>query len=139
MEIDNAEIIARNWCSTSPIVRRSDLGWHDSDYEDAETHNPKGVFDFYWKHCFSMVFYYPLENNFYELFMEGEPFKFWRVNKKNDWNGEWICEQISWNEHEEGEVLFTFDDDTDLWKLIKINGKPIGDVLAESLIVEINY
>lgn len=137
--MNNDPVVIHNWSPQDPEVRQSALGWRQADFQDAGSDDPQQVFNFYWKHCFSIIFYYVKDGHFYELFMEDNPFKFWRVNKKTDWDGKWISRQIAWNEHEEGEVLFTFDDDTDLWHELKLNGVPIGDVLADSLIAEINY
>ncbi len=137
--MEEDKVILTNWFPDEPAIRQSDLGWSKSDCLDAESYNPKEVFNYFWKHAFSIVFYYTVDGNFYEFFMEGSPFKFWRVRTKADWDGKWIARKISWNEHEEGEVLFTFDDDTDLWNVLKLDDVPIGEVLANSLICEINY
>ena len=132
-------IILSNWSPQDPIIRQSDLGWSTSDYRDAESRDPKDVFNYFWRHAFSIIFYYPDDGNFYELFMEGTPFKFWRIPKKSDWDGKWIIQSIDWNDHREGDVLQTFDDSTDLWNTLKVDGKPIGDVISNSIIAEINY
>ena len=70
--------------------------------------------------------------------MEGSPFKFWRIPIRKDWNGKWVVDKINWNEHEEGEVLFTFNDNTDLWSELKVDGTSIGEVISHSIIAEIN-
>lgn len=132
-------IILSNWHRDDPVLYASNLGWQKSDYLDAGTYDDKQVFDYYWKHAFSIVFYYIVDGEFYELFMEDSPFKFWKVRQRPDWDGKWISEKIAWNEHEEGEVLFTFDDSTNLWVELKVKGVSIGDVLAKSLIAEINF
>ena len=132
------EIVVKNWHPNCPIIYSDELGWSNDDYLDAESRNPETVFNFYWRHYNSIVFYYPKDGHFYELFMVGHPFKFWRIPTKEDWNGEWICDMISWNNHEEGEVLLTFDDDTDLWSILKINDVSIGEVIRNSIIAEIN-
>lgn len=131
-------IILNNWHPQDPIVYSDELGWREDDYLDAESRNPEDVFNYHWRHYHSIVFYYVGDGNFYELFMEGHPFKFWRVRKRGDWDGKWICDMITWNNHEEGEVLFEFDDDTDLWNELKLNGLPIGEVIKNSVIAEIN-
>lgn len=70
--------------------------------------------------------------------MESNPHKFWRIPEIEGWDGKYIGRQILWESHREGEVLFEFDDDTDLWETLNINGKPIGEVLERSYIAEIN-
>lgn len=137
--MEKDRIILTNWSPQDPVIRQSNLGWNKGDCLDAETNNPEGVFNYFWKHAFSIVFYYTIDGDFYELYMESTPFKFWRVPKRKDWDGKWICDSIDWNEHEEGEVLSTFTDDTDLWNTLTLNGKTIGEVLSQSIITEINY
>ena len=131
------KVILTNWAPSEPVIMSSDLGWHKTDYLDAGSHDPQDVFNFFLHHFNSIVFFYPVDGNFYEFFMEGHPFKFWRVINKSKWNGKWVVEKISWDTHKQGEVLMTFDDDTDLWNSLKVNGTPIGDVIAQSIIVEI--
>lgn len=128
-----------NWSPAFPVIRHSELGWQKGHFIDAESEDPEIVFNFYWKHCLSIVFYYVDDGNFYELFMEGNPFKFWKVHKLPKGKGQWIAHEIPWNDHEEGEVLFTFTDDTDLWGSLTLQGVPIGEVLSRSFIAEINY
>lgn len=132
------KIVINNWHPSSPVIYNNELGWSEDDYLDAESRDPEEVFNYYWRHCFSIVFYNISDGNFYELFMEGHPFKFWRIPRKENWDGKWICDMINWNSHEEGEVLFEFDDDTDLLNKLKLNGVPIVDVISNSVIAEIN-
>ena len=48
----------------------------------------------------------------------------------------YIGRQIRWENHEEGELLFEFGDDTDLWSTLKIGGRHIGGVLESPYIAE---
>lgn len=132
------KVILSNWSPQDPIITTQNLGWRKSDFLDAMSYDPETVFNYFWHNFNSIVFYYPKDHNFYELFMEGCPFKFWRIPTKKDWNGRWIVDKISWNEHDEGIVLFTFDNHTDLWSELKVDGTPIGEVIANSIIAEIN-
>lgn len=132
------KVILTNWSPKDPVITSQNLGWRKSDYLDAMSYDHETVFNYFWHNFNSIVFYYPKDGHFYELFMEGSPFKFWRIPSKKDWNGEWIVDKIHWNEHEEGEVLFTFNDNTNLWSELRVNGTPIGEVLAHSVIAEIN-
>ena len=69
--------------------------------------------------------------------MESEPHKSWRIPKRNDWDGKYIGRQIVWENHHEGDVLYEFTDDADLWNNLKIDSKSIGEVLERSFIAEI--
>ncbi len=132
------KVILNNWSPQDPIITSADLGWRKSDYLDAESYNSEKVFNYFWRNFNSIIFYYTKDGNFYELFMEGNPFKFWRVRNLPAWNGVWIVDKIAWNDHEEGDVLFTFNDDTDLWSELKVDAIPIGEVIKQSVIAEIN-
>ena len=131
------EVIIANWLEHHLNVYSEDLGWSEDDMRDAMSEDPEQIFNYYWKNFYSIIFYYVDDGNFYELFMESVPHKFWRIPKIADWDGKYVGRQITWENHVEGEVLFEFDDDTDLWRSLKINGKPIGEVLERSIIAEI--
>lgn len=132
------KVIIDNWMEFHPVITQNDLGWSEECIRDAMTENPKGIFNYFWKNFFSIIFYYVDDGNFYELFMESSPHKFWRIPKLKEWDGKYIGRQIRWENHEEGEVLYEFDDNTDLWDNLKIAGKPIGEVLERSYIAEID-
>lgn len=131
------KVIMDNWMEYRPVITTADLGWSEDSILDARTDNPKEIFDYFWKHFFSITFYYVDNGKFYELFMESNPHKFWEVDKIPNWDGKYVGHQISWESHNEGKVLFTFNDDTDLWNVLKIDGVSIGEVLARSIIAEI--
>lgn len=131
------KIVMDNWMEYRPVITTEDLGWSEDSILDARSENPKDIFDYFWKNFFSITFYYVDNGKFYELFMESNPHKVWEVLKKPDWDGRYVGQQIAWESHEEGNVICTFDDDTDLWNVLKIDGKSIGEVLSRSLIAEI--
>ena len=131
------ELIIGNWLENHPEIYAEDLGWSEEDMRDAKSEDPERIFNYYWKNFYSIIFYYVDDGNFYELFMETNPHKIWRIPKISEWDGKYVGRQISWESHNEGDVLMEFDDDTDLWRTLKINGKPIGEVLVRSIIAEI--
>ncbi len=132
------KIIISNWMPNDPFILESDLGWTVDDARNAMTVDKKGIFDYYWKSFFKIIFYYVDNNKFYELFMESYPHKFWEIPKKKDWDGKYLGTQVDIDDHKEGILLSTFDDDTDLWNTLKVDGIPIGNVLDRSLIMDIN-
>lgn len=132
------ELIMNNWMEFHPVITSADLGWSEECIRDAMSEDPKEIFNYFWHNFFSIIFYYVDDGNFYELFMESNPHKFWRIPKIEYWDGKYIGRQIQWESHLEGDVLYEFDDDTDLWETLHIGGKPIGEVLKRSYIAEIN-
>ena len=131
-------IVMDNWMEFHPVITNAELGWDEECVRDAMSEEPKEIFNYFWKNFFSIIFYYVDDGNFYELFMESNPHKFWRIPKIEGWDGKYIGRQILWESHSEGEILCEFDDDTDLWETLNIDGKPIGKVLERSYIAEIN-
>lgn len=131
------ELIMSNWMEFHPVITKADLGWSEECIRDAMSEDPEVIFNYFWRNYFSIIFYYVDDGNFYELFMESTPHKFWRIPKLETWDGKYIGRQILWENHREGEVLFEFTDDTDLWNTLKIGGKSIGEVLKRSYIAEI--
>ena len=132
------EIIMSNWMEFHPVITKADLGWNEECIRDAMSEDPEEIFNYFWRNFFSIIFYYVDDGNFYELFMESTPHKFWRIPKTETWDGRFIGRQILWENHKEGEVLLEFTDDTNLWNTLKIGGKPIGEVLDRSYIAEID-
>jgi len=136
--MEKEKVIMDNWMEFHPVITETDLGWSEECVRDAMSEDPKEIFDYFWRNFFSIIFYYVDDGNFYELFMESDPHKFWRIPKLETWDGKFIGRQIMWENHHEGEVLSEFTDDTDLWNTLKIDGKPIGEVLKRSYIAEID-
>ena len=136
--MEKEKVIMDNWMEFHPVITETDLGWSEECVRDAMSEDPKEIFDYFWRNFFSIIFYYVDDGNFYELFMESDPHKFWRIPKLETWDGKFIGRQIMWENHHEGEVLSEFTDDTDLWNTLKIDGKPIGEVLERSYIAEID-
>ena len=137
VNMEAEELIMDNWMEYHPVITKNELGWSEECIRDAMSDDPEKIFNYFWKNFFSITFYYVDDGNFYELFMESNPHKFWRIPKLKDWDGQYVGRQIRWENHEEGEVLFEFDDDTDLWNTLSVNGVPIGEVLKRSYIAEI--
>lgn len=73
------ELIIDNWMEFHPVITKGDLGWSEECIRDAMSEDPKEIFDYFWRNFFSIIFYYVDDGNFYELFMESEPHKFWRI------------------------------------------------------------
>ena len=136
--MDKEKVIIDNWMEYHPVITEADLGWNEECIMDAMSEDPREIFEYFCRNFFSIIFYYVDDGNFYELFMESEPHKFWRIPKLEIWGGKYIGRQILWENHREGEVLFEFADDTDLWNTLKIDGKSIGEVLERSYIAEID-
>lgn len=135
--MEKRKLIIDNWMEYHPFITEDELGWSEECARDALSEDPEKIFEYFRHSFFSIIFYYVDDGNFYEFFMESTPQKFWRIPKKKDWDGKFVGRQISWENHCEGEVLMEFDEDSDLWNTLKIDGVPIGDVLKRSYIAEI--
>lgn len=132
------KLIMNNWIESHPVITEVDLGWDEDCIRDAMSEDSREILEYFIRNSFSIIFYNVDDGNFYEFFMESEPHKFWRIPKDPNWDGKYISRQILWESHQEGEVLFEFTDDSDVWNTLKIGDRTIGEVLERSIIAEIN-
>ena len=77
-------VVIDNWMDFHPVITSADLGWNEQCIRDAMSEDPKEIFNYFWKNFFSIIFFYVDDGNFYELFMESNPHKFWRIPKIED-------------------------------------------------------
>lgn len=85
----------------------------------------------------SLGFYYPLTDTFYAIFNEVRPVEVYtmpRDRRRSDFIG-WQCEC---DLHEEDQLIATFDDISEVWDNLKIDGKDFEEVITHSYIVALN-
>ena len=85
----------------------------------------------------NLGFYYPPTDTFYGILTEVRPVKVKtlpRDRRRSDFIG-WQCEC---DPHDEDQLIATFDDITDVWDNLKIDGKDFEEVINHSYIVALN-
>ena len=90
----------------------------------------------------NILFYWLEDKNFYVIKTEKTPIEVVRIALNPNWDGK--CElskaasDLGPTTASEGEVLQTFDDPTEIWSNLSINGIPIEKVLEQSAIIEMD-
>lgn len=124
-------------------IRESDLGWSDTIKLDAQSDYPENIFRYVVEVAgFNILFYWMKNRNFYTIETEKQPIEVRRLYPNPNWDGK--CEYqkagIEGFPHtsSQGEILSTYDDPTEIWDNLRIDGVPIGDVLANSFISDLD-
>jgi hypothetical protein len=122
---------------------RDQLGWSELSEQDAQSDYPETVFRYYTEIVgFNILFYWVKDGNFYTIETEKTPIEVRRIYPNPTWDGR--CEFTKANSDDgpstcsAGEIIATFDDPTQVWDGLKIDGVAIGDVLEESAIIDLD-
>jgi len=117
-----------------------ELGWPESLKKDAQSDYSETIFRFVVEITgFNLLFYWTVDENFYSIETEKDPIEVRRIYPNPDWDGN--CEFLKSasnfgpNTASPGEVIATFQNPTEIWGNLKIDGVPIHDVIEESLII----
>ena len=120
-----------------------DLGWSDSCREDAKSDYPEYIFRYYVEDVgLNILFYWVEDGNFYTIQTEKVPVEVRRINLNPNWDGK--CEltkadsAVGPTTLSDGEIIKTFDDPTEIWSNLFINGIPLEKVLERSVIIEMD-
>lgn len=120
-----------------------DIGWNDTSRKDAMSDYSENIFRYYVEIVgLNILFYWLEDKNFYVIKTEKTPIEVVRIALNPNWDGK--CElskaasDLGPTTASEGEVLQTFDDPTEIWSNLSINGIPIEKVLEQSAIIEMD-
>lgn len=124
-------------------IRRCDLGWSESSKRDAQSDYPETVFRYFVEIVgLNVLFYYLLDRRFYTIETEKLPIEVRRLYPNPNWDGKYEINKadIMGEPHtnSDGEVIASFNDPTEIWDNLKIDGISIGEVLENSFIVEMD-
>lgn len=123
-------------------LAQEDIGWPKRLKADAQSDDPETIFRYVVETVgLNLLFYWLEDRNFYTIETELNPIEVRRIYDNPHWDGE--CEFLKADEYgggpstsSPGEVLATFKDETRIWDELRINGVPIGDVLARSCFID---
>ncbi len=123
-------------------LAKEDLGWGKAIQEDAQSDNPEIIF----RHIVEVVglnilFYWLKDHQWYTIETEKFPIEVRRIYPNPHWDGK--CEYCKSGEGfpstaSDGEVLATFDEPIEIWNKLKIDDVPIGEVLKNSVITDLD-
>lgn len=124
-------------------VYKEDLGWSDYMKRDAQSDYPETIFRYVVEiEGLNILFFWVKDRNFYTIETEKTPIEVRRISANPNWDG--TCEYQKagvngvLNTSSPGEVIATFDDPTLIWDELTIDSIRIGDVLTNSVIVELD-
>lgn len=124
-------------------IRQSDLGWGSIMQEAAQSDNPEIIFRYVVEIVgLNILFYWLEDHQWYTIETEKDPVEVRRIFPNPEWDGK--CEMTKSgldgmpHTSSDGEILATFDDPTQIWDSLKINGVRIGEILNNSVITDID-
>lgn len=124
-------------------VAKEELGWADNIKRDAQSDNPETIFRFIVEIVgLNVLFYWMKDRKWYTIETEKDPIEVRRIYPNPNWDGK--CEYRKSGLEgfpqtcSKGEILATFEEPIQIWNGLKIEGVPIGDILAESVIATLD-
>lgn len=123
-------------------IYESNLGWDERNAADAGFTESSKIFYYYIVEVgFNLSFYYVDDGCFYVIETEKEPaIEVRRIFKNPNWDGEYLLHSVisCASTNAPGEILYTIQHREDIWNTVKINGKSLEEVLARSVILEMD-
>ena len=120
-----------------------DLGWSDSAKKAARSDYSEYIFRYWVEEVgLNILFYWLEDKNFYAIKTEKAPIELVRISLNPKWNGK--CELTKAGSEygpttaSSGTIIQTFDDPTEIWANLTINGVSLEKVLENSAIIEMD-
>lgn len=130
-------IVVKDFYGPGEDIKESDLGWQKEQKQEARSLVSKEIFKYEVITVgLNMVFYYVDNDTFYAIHREVAPIEVKELPR--DRTEKYIGFQCKADSHEEGKVLYTFDDPNDIWNGVKIDGRSLEDVIDRSYIIVLN-
>lgn len=130
-------IVIRDFYGEGDHVYASDLGWQELQKDEASSLVSREIFEFeIVRTGYNMSFYYLDNDTFYGIHTERLPIevKILPRDRTQPFIG-WQCECDT---HDDGEVIYSFDDASKIWDNVRIDGKSLEEVIERSYIVNFN-
>ncbi len=120
-----------------------DLGWGEMIKQDAQSDYPERIFRYVVEEVgFNILFYWLKDHRWYTIETEKNPIEVRCLYPNPNWDGKSEYTKAGTEgfptTFSKGEVLATYDDPSDLWDHLKIAGVPIGEVLEDSVITDLD-
>lgn len=132
------KIAIKDYYGKGKHVYEDEMGFREVIKSEARSLVAREVFRYHVEEIgLSLGFYYPPTDTFYAIFNEVRPVEDYtmpRDRRRSDFIG-WQCEC---DLHEEDQLIATFDDITEVWDNLKIDGKDFEEVITHSYIVALN-
>ncbi len=130
-------------CHGDKTVRKSDLGWGENIICDAQSDNPETIFRYIVEIVgLNILFYWMEDRQWHTIETEKDHIEVRRIYPNPNWDGKCEMDKAGYdgivNTCAAGEILATFEDPTMVWDNLRINNVPIGEVLANSVITDLD-
>lgn len=136
-EKPKGKIVLRDFFNKGEHLYEDDLGWSKWEKQEARSFVSKEIFDFEIVLVgLNLAFYYVDNDTFYGIHTECLPIEVKILPRdRSKPHIDWQCKGDT---HDDGEVIYSFERAEDLWDGIRIDGKPLDEVLARSYIITLN-
>ena len=130
-------------CNGDKAVREGDLGWSDSIKRDVQSDNPETIFRYVVEILgLNILFYWMEDRLWYTIETEKDPIEVRRIYPNPNWDGKCEMEKsdLAGEPHtsSKGEVIATFETPVEVWGNLRINNVPIGKVLENAVITDLD-
>lgn len=132
-------VIIPNFFGDGQNLEAYQLGWDFDSKIEAKSSVSRKIFEYFVeKMGRNLIFFYVKDGNFYGIHSERCPTPVFIFKK--DINEEYIIDQLDGDTHDydEGEILYMVPCEQKIWDVVKIDGKPLEEVLQDSYIVNIS-
>lgn len=124
-------------------VRKCDLGWSESIKKDAQSDYPETIFRYIVEIVgLNILFYWTKDRQWYTIETEKDPIEVRRIYQNPNWDGKYEIDKSDLDgephTNSKGEILATFNEPCEIWDNLRINDVPIGKVLEESVITDLD-
>lgn len=124
-------------------LAKEDLGWSNSVKRDAQSDHPESIFRYVVEmRVLTFCFIGLKTGTSTPSKQKKNPIEVRRLYPNPNWDGrcEYLKSGIEGSPHTSsaGEVLATFREPTELWSNLRIDNTPIGEVLNESVITDLD-
>ena len=132
------KIAIRDFYGKGQHIYEDQMGFDDKMKAQARSLVAREVFRYHVEEVgLNLSFYYPPTDTFYAIFKDVWPVKVKtlpRDRRVSDFIG-WQCDC---DPHDEDQIIATFDDITEVWDGLKIDGKDFEEVIMHSYITALN-
>lgn len=134
--MEQRKIAIENFYGEGEHVYVDQLGWQPEERKEARSSVSKEIFEYEIVRVgLNMSFYYLDNDTFYGIHTERLPieFKILPRDREEPFIG-WQCDGDT---HDDGTVLYSFNNADEIWDTVKIDGKTLEEVLERSLILDL--
>lgn len=130
-------------CNGDKSIRKEDLGWSDSIKRDAQSDKPETIFRYIVEILgLNILFYWLKDHQWYTIETEKDLIEVRRIYPNPNLDGKYEMTKTDLNGEphtsSKGEIITTFNSPTQVWDELSINNVPIGEVLENSVITDLD-